>query len=496
MSIRRFLPVFLVGLAFGVAVTQVSAQLDLRAIFRDVPSDSPHMDGIRFVYENGLMRGRGDVFGVGQPITRDEFATVMMRYDKLLRGSGVSPAVSSRSSRSSSVKSSSSSSEEEQEDEEESSSSSSSSSSKVTSVKGVSGGMGFTKESFDISESSPDASIAVVRASGDGTASIEYETIAGTAVEDTDYNKTSGKLSFADGETMKIINVNVKNDKDPEAKESFTVKLKNPTGETGIGKINVVNVNILDNDGGLPSSGSTSGTASSSSSLAAAGSQGRLGFSAVVYSVSEQSGKAVITVERTEGTAGAVGVSYATSNGTADGNHYSAVSGTLSFAEGETIKTFEVIVADNSTTGGNKAFNLTLSAPTGGAVLGTAKSSVTIVDNETAKYGSGSLKISRDSYDAYEGETVAVTIQRVGGASGTATVSYGTTDGTAKSGTDYTGVSGTLTFRNGEANKEVLVKITQDSSNEASIETLTFNLTSPVGVSLTTPSSAIINIED
>ena len=65
----------------------------------------------------------------------------------------------------------------------------------------------------------------------------------------------------------------------------------------------------------------------------------------------------------------------------------------------------------------------------------------------------------------------------------TVTVSYGTADGTATAGSDYTAVSGTVTFAPGETQKTVTVAVTGDTALESD-ETFFLNLTNPVNVTL------------
>src|SRR4051812_46805090 len=64
---------------------------------------------------------------------------------------------------------------------------------------------------------------------------------------------------------------------------------------------------------------------------------GTLQLSAATYSVAENGGSATVTITRKGGSAGAVGVTLTTSNGTATApGDYTAVTQTVSFAAGNT----------------------------------------------------------------------------------------------------------------------------------------------------------------
>ena len=76
----------------------------------------------------------------------------------------------------------------------------------------------------------------------------------------------------------------------------------------------------------------------------------------------------------------------------------------------------------------------------------------------------------------------AVTLSRT--ASGTLTVDYATSDGTATAGTDYTAASGTLSFTAGESSKTIEVTVLDDSHDEGE-ETLTLRLSNASGGRLT-----------
>src|SRR4029079_789608 len=109
-----------------------------------------------------------------------------------------------------------------------------------------------------------------------------------------------------------------------------------------------------------------------------------LQFSRLSYSVAESAGAIAIPVLRLNDATAGVAVEYATADGTAtNGVKYTAVSGTLVFAEGETNKTIVVPILNEGYVDGAKTFQVTLSNPTGGAVLGTIPTAtVSIRDND------------------------------------------------------------------------------------------------------------------
>jgi hypothetical protein len=109
---------------------------------------------------------------------------------------------------------------------------------------------------------------------------------------------------------------------------------------------------------------------------------GTLQFSASSYSGNESGGSITITVTRTGGSSGAVTVQYASSDATATaGVDYTAASGTLSWAAGDTTaKTFTIPILTDALVEGNETVHLVLANPTGGASLGTAVATLTIID--------------------------------------------------------------------------------------------------------------------
>lgn len=100
-------------------------------------------------------------------------------------------------------------------------------------------------------------------------------------------------------------------------------------------------------------------------------------FSAPLYSVNEDALMATITVTRSGDTSGNASVRYATSDGIASSrSDYISAFGTLTFAPGETTKTFNVLIIDDLRAGeASESLNLTLSSPNG-ATLGSPTSAV------------------------------------------------------------------------------------------------------------------------
>lgn len=99
-----------------------------------------------------------------------------------------------------------------------------------------------------------------------------------------------------------------------------------------------------------------------------------LRFSAATYSVSKADASAVIEVTR-DNSRDVATVDYSTSDGTAEaGSDYTAVSGTLTYAIGQTTASFTVPILADSEHEADETVLLNLSNPNNGAVLGSPAS--------------------------------------------------------------------------------------------------------------------------
>lgn len=216
-------------------------------------------------------------------------------------------------------------------------------------------------------------------------------------------------------------------------------------------------------------------------------------FSASSYTISEAGQAQTITVRLSNATNTAVSVRYATSNGTAtSGNDYTATSGTLMFAPGETSKTFSIPINNDVAVEPSETIQLALSAPIG-ATLGTQRTStVNITDNDiptvsftqTAKSAAESTTSSSFAVTLSSAHTKAVTVRYALQSGGTAT-----------SGVDFTLPTGTLTFAPGEVTKTITFTIANDTLDEND-ETFSIALSAPSNATLGTASIATYTIVD
>ena len=302
--------------------------------------------------------------------------------------------------------------------------------------------------------------IFVVRSgTTNGSVSVNYLSQAGTATAGTDYSNVTDTLTFLPGESVKSFFVPIINDTQPELIETVQLSLTNITsgGQFGIAASTLL---IVDDDF----------------------TPGRFQFSAVNYVVNEYETNIVITVLRTNGTAGIVTVEYETISGSAQaGQDFVLTKGALSFPDGEAVRTFSIpIIPDYNNTETNETVILSLTKPSGGATLGTPNSAtLTILNNNLIN---GAFSFFPTNYSVLEsGLLTNLTVVRSFGATGAVSVSYRTVPGTARAGSDFVPVTNTLTWANGDATpKSFAVTLVDDAIVEAG-ETFAVELSGATG---------------
>ncbi|MFN0196127.1 MAG: Calx-beta domain-containing protein [Planctomycetaceae bacterium] len=275
--------------------------------------------------------------------------------------------------------------------------------------------------------------------------SVDYETANNTAVSGLDYETKTGTVTFAPGETSKLVTVTTLTDILSEYDEIFHVNLLNP-----------VNADIDDGQGTAVITDDDPLVTLRINDVSI--SEGNVGDTVFTFTVSlsRDSGR-TITVD------------YATQNGSATANgDYDAKTGSLTFNPGETTKTIDVVVHGDLKHEANETFFVKLtnlvdanfSDDLGQAIIANddAIPSITINDVTLTEGNAGFLNFD-----------FTVTLSNPSGQN--VTVDYFTVDfpplnGTAKPGLDYTPAVGTLTFAEGETTKTITVQVVGDLKNE------------------------------
>jgi NAD-dependent dihydropyrimidine dehydrogenase PreA subunit len=185
--------------------------------------------------------------------------------------------------------------------------------------------------------------VFTITRSSNAASSVQYATSSNTAVSPTDYTAIPlTTINFAAGGSLtQTITVSVNGDTTAEPNETFFVNLSNCVGCTitdsqGVGTIT--------NDDTVPQISINDVTQS----------EGNSGTSNFVF-----------TVTRSGDTTGVSSINFATANVSAKSTDYTAKSGTLSFAAGETTKSISISVISDTNREKRETFNVNLSNPIG-----------------------------------------------------------------------------------------------------------------------------------
>ena len=214
-------------------------------------------------------------------------------------------------------------------------------------------------------------------------------------------------------------------------------------------------------------------------------------FAETAYEVNESGGPTVpVEVVLTRPSSSTISVNYATANDTAVApSDFVAASGTLTFAPGQTSKTFNVTIVDDAEAEPTQSFNLTLS---GAAVTDPRTATLSILDDDTPPV----VRFSQEEFNVGEGDATAeLQVELSYAFRSQITVNVSTANATAQSGQDYTAVSQTLTFAPGETRKTLSVPLLNDALDEFT-ESFTVQLSNPTVATLGTPRTVTVQISD
>jgi hypothetical protein len=328
------------------------------------------------------------------------------------------------------------------------------------------GTLQFESAQYDVPEDAGTITLTVTRVNGgEGTVTVDYSTINGTAVAGDDYVAASGTLLFMPAEYSKTFDVEVTdNDWFNEEDRSFEVVLQNPS-HPPLGDPAVATVTITDDDG-VPR----------------------------VYAFTDprevNEGVGTVTVEiRLEGPSVLpVSADYETVDlTTTAGEDYVPVQGTVDFAPGDSVSSFDIQIVDDSFAETEESFEVWITDATN-AVEGSPLQ-IDILDDDT---NAGIVQFAKALYAVTEGDreernldedqygNAVVTLVRTRGSTGTLHIDFGYSASTATDGADHSAPWGIVTFEDGETSKRIVIPIIDDQQVEGT-EVIHMMLAAPGG---------------
>jgi polyhydroxybutyrate depolymerase len=220
-------------------------------------------------------------------------------------------------------------------------------------------GFHFDSASHTVMEDAGVARLAVLRGTDDtqSTLKVDFATADSTAINGENYQATNGTLVFGPGEKVKLLGIPILNNGVKDPLRSFRVSLANPGEGASLASPSNVLVQIVDNDPGV-------------------------GFERSSYTNNWGDGPEfkLAVLRGNDWSLGPITVDYTTANLSATaGQDYQAVSGTLQFEPGETIKEIAIPLLRTRADPGAKTFRVVLRNPTGGATLGLYFANISIV---------------------------------------------------------------------------------------------------------------------
>lgn len=288
---------------------------------------------------------------------------------------------------------------------------------------------------------------------------VSYETVNGTAGA-SDFTARSGNVVFNPGDTSAVVAVAVTDDALSEGAETFNLRVTGLAGVTNAAVAKGAGVATISR-----SDGATTGTPT---------------LSVADVSVSEGAGVARFHLVLDAPSTTARSVVVGTSNGSAQSSwdYLGRASHLVTFAPGETVKTIDVQILEDSTIEAAETFNLNLSSPTG-LNLARTTAVATIVNNDPSQVSVAAVNPQRA-----EGNSAATTFTFVIDRSGVVASAQSVNWSVVAEGTnaaDFQGnviPSGTVAFAANQTRQTVVVRVVGDQVEEGN-EAFSFRLSNP-----------------
>lgn len=276
---------------------------------------------------------------------------------------------------------------------------------------------------------------------------VRFATADGTATAGEDYRARQGLLTFAAGETEKIVVVAVRGDTLGEANESVLLRLADATGAT-IEDAEAIGI-IRDDD------------APAISVSNAVVREGARGASFLDY-----------TISLSHAATRAVSVRFETADGSATaGSDYVARAGILYFAPGQTEKVIRVAVLGDLEPELHETVLLRLSDPTRATIL-DSEGVGTIRDDDMPTISVSDAVVTEGDFSQIG---LHFTVSLSHASARAVSLRWTTADGTALVGEDYKAREGMLHFAPGQTEKTITIAVRGDTRVEAD-ETVFFRI--------------------
>jgi hypothetical protein len=307
------------------------------------------------------------------------------------------------------------------------------------------GSVSFSQTDVTVSEGAGVAILGLTRTGGSvGSLSVDYVVRNGTATVGSDFLPTQGAITFADGETTKMLTVPLIDDNVNELPtETAMVVLSGSSDLDVVGPQSTASLRITDDD--QPPSISIGDVSS------AEGDSGSTAFN--------------FPVTLSGASAQQVTVFFQTADGTAIGggnDFFLPQTNSITFAPGETTATITIQVKGDLTTEPDETFFVNLSAPTN-ATIADAQGKGTIVNDDSTP----TVSLSVNDVSVIEGNSGTIdavfTVTLSGTSTKTVTADIGVSGGTASTGSDYQSSGPQVSFAPGQTIKTFAVTVIGDT---------------------------------
>ncbi len=247
------------------------------------------------------------------------------------------------------------------------------------------GSLSFSASAYSVAENSSTISITVNRTGS--TAAVASVTVVSSHVttEAGDFTPVSQSLSWGIGDAAaKNFTVTILDDNVVEGTETFTLSFTSPVGD-GTGGSSTVSITDYE--------------------------EGKLQLSSSTYSGQEDSLQLLATINRVSGTDGVASVKIKSTDSTpvaSTSTDYFSVDTTVSFADGESSKTFLVNLKNDDIAEFSEKFTLSLSNATG-AVLGAITSAIAEIKDTDIDFTSTLKLLTKSTKNIQQPQLVDLT---------------------------------------------------------------------------------------